>query len=203
MATERFEARTAPAGLALVQDLVNTHAVERDSPDLLTDHASAQRWLLAAGGQWARDRGLEPHDLNLTLSETDLPALRNLRALVQQMLATPADRRTADIADSPVAVTRRVQVDLVSDDEGRVGMVPTGTGRSWLESAVWAEILLARYTGAWPRLKVCREPGCQSAFYDASRNSSGVWHNVRTCGNTANLRASRTRKKARATAERG
>jgi predicted RNA-binding Zn ribbon-like protein len=197
-ATQRYRARAAPGGLALVQDLVNTHAVVRGGPDLLTDRASAQQWLQAATRQWARGRGLEPPDL--TLSETDLRALRDLRAIVQEMLAVPAGQRAAGQAGAPAGVQQRAQVDLASDDEGRVVMVPAGTGGSWLESAVWSEILLAQQAGAWSRLKLCREPGCRSAFYDTSRNGAGVWHNVRTCGNIANLRTSRTRKKARTTA---
>jgi predicted RNA-binding Zn ribbon-like protein len=45
-------------------------------------------------------------------------------------------------------------------------------------------------------LKVCRNPRCRVAFYDRSRNNSGVWHDVRTCGNAANLRAHRERQRA-------
>jgi predicted RNA-binding Zn ribbon-like protein len=194
IATERFEARTAPAGLALVQDLVNTHAVERDGEDLLAEHATAERWLEEAGRQWAHDRGLEPADL--TLPEAELEALRNLRASVQEMLAIPPDQRPADADGASSAITERALVQLVTDELDRVAMVPVGTGASWIASAIWSEILLAQRTGAWFRIKLCREPGCLSAFYDASRNGSGVWHNVRTCGNIANLRASRTRKKA-------
>lgn len=199
MATGRFEARTAPAGLALVQDLVNTHAVERDGADLLAGHATAQQWLQEASRQWAYDRGLEPADL--TLPETDLEALRNLRASVQELLSIPPDRRPAGPAGPPSAVTQRAQVYLVTDELEQVAMIPVGTGASWLASAIWSEILLAQRTGTWSRLKLCREPGCLSAFYDASRNGSGVWHNVRSCGNIANLRASRTRKKTYTTAE--
>jgi predicted RNA-binding Zn ribbon-like protein len=197
-ATERYGARTAPAGLALVQDLVNTHAVERDGSDLLTSHASAQRWLRAATGQWASDRRVKPSDSDL--SETDLQKLRDLRTTAQEMLAVPADQRPASMGGEPPGTERRTQVALVSDDEGRIAMVPFGTGASWLESAVWSEILLAQQTGAWSRLKLCREPGCRSAFYDTSRNGSGVWHNVRSCGNIANLHTSRARKKTRTAA---
>jgi predicted RNA-binding Zn ribbon-like protein len=46
------------------------------------------------------------------------------------------------------------------------------------------------------RLKLCRNPECAVAFYDRSKNSSAVWHNVKTCGNAANLRASRARRRA-------
>jgi predicted RNA-binding Zn ribbon-like protein len=193
MATERFGAHIAPAGLALVQELVNTHAVARDGADLLADHTSARQWLRGAADQWARVRGLEPP--GLSLSRTDLPALRELRAAVQEMLEVPPGQRAAGPSGGTAAITPRAQAQLVSDGRGRVAMVPLGTGGSWLASAVWSEILLAQHSGAWSHIKLCREPGCRSAFYDASRNGSGSWHNVRTCGNIANLRASRARKK--------
>ena len=102
----------------------------------------------------------------------------------------------------PGAVTHRAQVYLVTDEQDRVAMVPVGACAGWLASVIWSEILLAQRTGTWSRLKLCREPGCVSAFYDASRNGSGVWHNVRSCGNVANLRASRARKKKHTAADR-
>jgi len=217
MATERFAARIAPRGLALVQDLVNTHATARGGQDLLIDRASAQEWLSGAARQWAQGRGLELPDLSL--SEADVETLRDLRASVQEMCAQFPSLRPAGPGGepgpggqsgpggppgpggTPVGVQKRAQVSLVSDDDGRVGIAPTGTGSSWLESAVWSEILLAQQSGEWSRLKLCREPGCRSAFYDTSRNGSGAWHNVRTCGNITNLRASRNRKKTRTTTE--
>ena len=73
--------------------------------------------------------------------------------------------------------------------------MPQGSPGEWLESAIWAQVLLAQADGTWPRLKLCRREACGSAFYDLSRNNSGVWHDVRTCGNVVNLRASRLRKK--------
>ena len=196
MATERFGAHTAPDGLALVQELVNTHAVARDGTDLLADHVTAQQWLRGAAGQWASVRGLEPPELSL--SRTDLHALRELRAVVQEMLAIPPGQRPAGPFSGMETVTQRAQAQLVSDRRGQVTMVPLGTGSSWLASAVWSEILLAQHSSAWSRIKLCREPGCRTAFYDASRNGSGTWHNVRTCGNITNLRASRARKKTQA-----
>ena len=45
-------------------------------------------------------------------------------------------------------------------------------------------------------MKVCRNPECEVAFWDSSRNTSGVWHDGRTCGNVANLRESRARRSA-------
>ena len=197
MATERFGAHAAPRGLALVQELVNTHAVATGDPDLLDEQATAQRWLQQAARGWGR-----AHDLDApgaAVPAGDLPALRELRAVVQEMLAVPPGQRPAGPFRGGDGVTPRAQARLVTDREGQVGMVPadTGSGADWLASAVWAEILLAQRDGTWSRVKLCREPGCRTAFYDASRNGSGVWHNVRTCGNVTNLRASRARRKAR------
>ncbi|WP_230981726.1 CGNR zinc finger domain-containing protein [Mycobacterium malmoense] len=46
-------------------------------------------------------------------------------------------------------------------------------------------------------MKRCRNHRCASTFYDRSKNNSGVWHSVKTCGNAANLRASRARRRER------
>jgi predicted RNA-binding Zn ribbon-like protein len=193
MATERFGARSAPNGLALAQDLVNTHAVARGGEDLLADPVTAEQWLEAVADQWAHHHGLQPPELSL--STVDLRVLRELRTVVQDMLAVPSDQRDIDPIHAQDAVQPRAPAQLASDERGRVGLLPVGTGDGWFASAVWSEILLAQLNGAWPRLKLCREPGCRSAFYDASRNGSAVWHNVRTCGNITNLRASRARRK--------
>lgn len=201
MATERFGAHTAPEGLALVQELANTHAVARDGVDLLANQVSAEQWLREAAGQWGRARGLDPP--GLPLSSHELQALRELRAVVRDMLAIPPAERPGDPPPGEYTVAERAQARLVTDRQGRVALLPLGTGVGWLASAIWSEVLFAQRSGAWSRLKLCREPGCRTAFYDASRNSSGAWHNVRACGNVTNLRASRARRKAGAQARPG
>ena len=81
------------------------------------------------------------------------------------------------------------------DAAGWVRVVPTGRGTRWFASALWAEALQAQQAGVWPRLKLCHNAACRAAFFDTSRNNSGVWHDVSTCGNTANLRAFRERRR--------
>jgi predicted RNA-binding Zn ribbon-like protein len=48
--------------------------------------------------------------------------------------------------------------------------------------------------GTWRRLKACSAETCQWAFYDGSRNRSGVWCTMQTCGNRAKARSFRQRK---------
>ncbi|MEV8390134.1 MULTISPECIES: CGNR zinc finger domain-containing protein [unclassified Streptomyces] len=208
-ASERYRVRQAPAGLALVQELINTRAIKEYAPDLLADHGAAERWLTGAAGEWARIHDLDSPDC--ALSPSDPRALRDLRESFERLIATaPASgtdpgvgttpRPGSDTTPRPVS-ERGVAVRLAPDEQGQVRLLPVGRGRGWLESALWSETLLAQRAGTWPRLKICRNSECGSAFYDTSRNNSGVWHDVRICGNAANLRASRQRKRIRAAAE--
>ncbi|WP_187976558.1 CGNR zinc finger domain-containing protein [Mycetocola sp. JXN-3] len=111
--------------------------------------------------------------------------------------STPAVDASADPAPAP-AGNPPATITLGLRPDGTVAPTPAGTG--W--DAALAEVLLWVYRsqleGTWPRLKVCRNPECGVAFYDRSRNSSGVWHDALVCGNVANLRASRARKRERA-----
>jgi predicted RNA-binding Zn ribbon-like protein len=69
-----------------------------------------------------------------------------------------------------------------------------------MASILWSEILLSQQHDTWRRIKTCRNHQCGSTFYDRSKNNSGVWCHVKTCGNAANLRASRARRRERETA---
>ncbi|MFC3737881.1 CGNR zinc finger domain-containing protein [Paractinoplanes deccanensis] len=104
--------------------------------------------------------------------------------------------RTPDLLDAPALASASAR--LVLDPGGGVRL-DDGSGDI---AAHAGRILLAvhdaQLTGAWQRMKLCRNPECEVAFWDSSRNTSGVWHDVRTCGNVANLRKSRARRAARA-----
>ena len=188
-ASARHGVREAPAGLALLQDLLNTRASMSYAPDLLGTPDDAQRWLTDALGTWSRVAGL-PAPVIL-LSSTDMRSLRRLRTTFEGVILAGGRNPEPDGALPPADVP----VSLVPDADGWVRMVPSGRGTRWLASALWAEALLAQQAGLWPRLKLCHNVDCRAAFFDTSRNNSGVWHDVSTCGNTANLRAFRERKR--------
>ena len=184
-ASSRFGLRAAPAGIELVQELLNTRGNRKYGiPDLLADPGAATAWARQAVEQWARNRSGAAPVIEMTAA--DLPELRALRARFERM----AGHHDAG-PSAPVSAT------VVPGADGTVELVPAGTGWHWLASALWIETFRAQQAGTWPRLKVCRNPDCASAFYDTSRNNSGVWDNVKTCGNAANLRASRERRRAR------
>ncbi|WP_305787818.1 CGNR zinc finger domain-containing protein [Symbioplanes lichenis] len=188
-ASARHGVREAPAGLALVQDLLNTRATMAYAPDLLATPDDAQRWLTDALAAWSRVAAL-PAPV-LLLSSADLRSVRRLRTTFEGVILAGGRTAGQDGALPPADVP----VTLVPDAAGWVRIIPAGRGTRWLASALWAETLVAQQAGLWPRLKLCHNVECRAAFFDTSRNNSGVWHDVSTCGNTANLRAFRERRR--------
>lgn len=188
-ASERLGVTPAPDGLAAVQDFINTGAA--DLPDLLADLPSAQRWF---GSILAGRAGDDPPP-RVDFTERDLRRLVDLRSRLREAL------RDRDREPSGWIVPTGVAVDLRQAADGTVVTRPRGTGWRLVASLLLTESLLAQQKNLWPRLKICRNPVCNTAFYDRSRNNIGVWHDVLVCGNAINLRASRARRRAAATAE--
>ncbi|MCT9931479.1 CGNR zinc finger domain-containing protein [Planotetraspora sp. A-T 1434] len=195
VATERFGMDSAPGGLALVQDLLNTIGVGGPShPDLLREVRTAQEWLNAALERWAETTAADPPP-DSTLTERDLPRLRELRDRLRAGLdplnpQSPFEPGSTRADPEP---TGSLRLALASD--GRVEVRPEGRGARWITSALLGEMYDAQRNDTWRRLKICRYEKCAVAFYDRSRNNSGVWHDVRICGNAVNLRASRARRR--------
>ena len=184
-ASHRYQKTPAPGSLGLVQDFLNTIGIGSYGPDLLSDVALAQDWLGNAASMWSEVRGadVQPPDLD----DADLAKLRALRDTIANMVAGESVTASGRLASASFAVT----------ESGEVRLEPTGSGWRWLASALWAEVLLSQQAGTWRRLKSCHNHQCGSTFYDRSKNNSGVWCDVKTCGNAANLRASRARRRER------
>jgi CGNR zinc finger protein len=184
-ASQRYGLAPAPAGLGLVQDFLNTIGIH-DYPDLLATTTRADAWAANALGAWSAVRGIDAQPPSLT--EADLARLRSLRGTIAKLVTgEPMEGRG----------TGAVCASFALSDAGDVRLEPSGAGWRWLASALWGEILLGQQDGTWRRLKQCHNHRCRSTFYDRSKNNSGVWHSVKTCGNAANLRASRARRRER------
>jgi predicted RNA-binding Zn ribbon-like protein len=170
----------------LVQDFLNTVTIGEYGPDLLADSASAGAWAAGAVRTWSALRGLDVQAP--ALSDADASKLRALRDTIAKLVVgePPTGRGTVAVSAS-----------LALSETGDVWLQPAGSGWRWLASALWGEILLSQRDGTWRRIKRCHNPDCASTFYDRSKNNSGVWHDVKTCGNAANLRASRARRRKR------
>jgi hypothetical protein len=185
-ASQRYKLAPAPGGLGLVQDFLNTVGMREHGPDLLGDTVLAGEWAAGAVRAWSAVRGLDVRPPALT--DADVSKLRVLRDTIARLVeeAPPTGRGTGAVSAS-----------LALSQTGEVRLEPAGNGWRWLASALWGEIFLSQHDGTWRRVKRCHRQGCGSTFYDRSKNNSGVWHDVKTCGNAENLRASRARRRER------
>ncbi|TAM72892.1 zf-CGNR multi-domain protein [bacterium] len=59
--------------------------------------------------------------------------------------------------------------------------------------AIMAQAML---DGSWGRFKACRRDGCRWAFFDWTKNQSGVWCSMAACGNREKARRYQARKRA-------
>ncbi|MGY0390632.1 CGNR zinc finger domain-containing protein [Nocardioides sp. WG-D5] len=201
IATTRYGLDVAPDGLALVHDFLNTAAADRPrKADLLSDAELATEWMREALATWAEQWGspvLEGVALD-ELTERDLATLRRARAGLIDTIRTrdfDADAPSHGASAATTLADLDVAVEAGFGPDGTVHFKPKGRGWKLLLGPVALEIRRAQDAGAWARLKTCKNNYCRGAFYDRSRNNSGVWHDVRTCGNAANLRASRERRR--------
>jgi predicted RNA-binding Zn ribbon-like protein len=197
-ATSRYGLAPAPGALGLAQDLLNT-APAGHKPDLLADLPSARTWVSEATAQWSAATGLPAPEV--VLDAGDLHLLRAFRDDLREVIAGEHDRApdTGPAAPdtrpaAPVLYTAAAALQLGAD--GSVRLHPQETGPQALVMLVLAALFEDQQAGTGRRLKTCRNPRCQVAFYDRSRNASGVWHSVRVCGNAINLRAHRERRRS-------
>jgi predicted RNA-binding Zn ribbon-like protein len=179
---------SAPGSLELVRSFVNSVDLERPSVlDAFSSVDTARVWLVEAG-------------LGGELHEAELSGLRALReTLRMELLAHNGDgsntKSWLELARSLEGVALHVL--LASDGSVRLEPRPGDPGLQ-LRDSLAAAIYDAVRDGSWARLKACRKHSCRYAFYDRSKNGSGAWCNMDTCGNRvkAERRRARERKAA-------
>lgn len=187
-ATVRYDMESAPDGLALVQDLMNTVSAGKPrTTDLLADLGDAQAWLDRALAQWSEATGGTSPLVQLEARDQE-----ELRAF-RDDLRRAAGQGSGDLL-SPLY---SAAVSLQLGGDGQVRLEPRGSGWRRVAAIVLIEIFQGQEAGLWQRLKQCRNDRCGTVFFDRSRNNSGVWCDVKSCGNAANLRAYRARQRAR------
>jgi predicted RNA-binding Zn ribbon-like protein len=191
-ATERFALKAAPHAVGLIQDFLMTGDAEGRlrEPDLLANLDDARQWLAVARATWSADTRLPAPELDL--DDKDLAPLRKVRDALFAEVSNRSHGRPVDLS-SLASHAASANIEMAKD--GTVSLL--ARGRGWRKVLSWLllEVYRSQQDNTWQRLKACKNTKCRGVFYDASRNNSGAWHDVRTCGNVANLRASRARKR--------
>jgi predicted RNA-binding Zn ribbon-like protein len=174
----------AAGSLRLVQALVNTVAVEAGR-DLISTHADAARWLVAAG--------LLPPGSDLTSAEHH--ALVELREATRGVLWAHTERQDDPAAASRLAMAMvSCRLALAVDPAGGARLVSADHDPfTRVVGSVAIAIAQAAVAGTWERLKSCPGHRCGWAFYDRSASGRSRWCSMQVCGARSKMRAYRDR----------
>jgi len=176
----------APGQLGLVQSFLNTYDLQ-SGRDLLTERASAKRWLVE---QKLASPGTEYDDSDLRRL---IEVRRSLGELVSANGGAGIQRRAVTTLNE---AARRVRLGVRLHPVDGYRLVAEGVGVDRPIGELLMSVTGAMAAGNWNRLKVCANEACQRAFYDSSRNRSGRWCSMATCGNRMKGRAYRQRHSA-------
>ncbi len=180
--------KRAPEPLRLVQQFVNSAEPDEDLDEMTTP---------AELGAWLASRDMA--DADSEVSDGDLRRALDVREGLRAVLFTHNDGERdpdaiARLERAAGAAALRASFPL----EGDPGLVPARDGVNGALARLLAIVAEASADGSWRRLKACADPTCRWAFYDHSRNRSGRWCSMATCGNQHKARNFRERSKASA-----
>jgi predicted RNA-binding Zn ribbon-like protein len=118
-----------------------------------------------------------------------------LRAVMQANNGAPLDAAAIDVLNRAAA---RAKVVAAFDDNASWSVEPTAGGVDRAFGQMLAAVFRAMSDGSWERVKACGNPDCRWSFYDGSKNHSGRWCDMASCGNRMKARAFRERARAAA-----
>lgn len=179
----RDDVTPAPEDLEALRSFLSLHDHAAGDPSSLPPNADSLRWWLAANG-FVRDRE--------EVSEEEATwALEVRAALVSRVRQAAGEGRDGAPTEVLDRAARRAGVRpcFGCDEPIRVDAegVPGAIGR------LLGAAFLAEVDGRWERFRICGDPSCSTVFYDRSRNHSGKWCSMATCGNRNKVRAFRER----------
>ena len=115
---------------------------------------------------------------------------RSLHELVASNGGAGLQRRAVTTLNE---AARRVRLGVRLHPVDGYRLVAEGVGVDRPIGELLMSVTAAMAAGNWNRLKVCANDACQRTFYDSSRNRSGRWCSMATCGNRMKGRAYRQR----------
>lgn len=184
MVAEAAPSKRAPEPLRIVQQFVNSADLE-EGEEQLGNPAELARWL--------RERDLLP--ARGTVSAADhrraLDVREGLRALLFAHSGGQPDPPAMERLER-AAAQAGLRVSFRAGDAAE--LVPACGGVSGALARLLGIVAASATDGTWQRLKACADPGCKWAFYDHSKNRSGRWCSMASCGNQEKARSYRARR---------
>ncbi len=175
--------KPVPAELETLRTFINSASPE-ESLDLLAGPDALEEWCAKSG-------------LCADAPPQDLTRLRSFREALRGVLEVNAGTREASSAWASVEpFARGASYGIRIDVSGSPALEPAGHGAERTIAALLAIVYDAMRRGYWPRLKACRKESCRWAYYDRSKNGSGVWCDMAVCGNRMKAKRRRNRAKS-------
>ncbi|HEU4354221.1 MAG TPA: CGNR zinc finger domain-containing protein [Actinomycetota bacterium] len=179
-------APSAPGDLEILQRFLNLHEHAPDGRTLDPPLEMIRTFLV--------ERRLLTREQRFTEAdrETYLELRRALRALI-------GVRDGESLAEADAAVIDRLGQEAGLHPhfraERRPTLEPRGRGVAAAFGRVVAIAFVGSFDGSLAHMKLCASEDCRAAFYDRSKNRSGRWCSMETCGNRAKVRAWRERQR--------
>jgi predicted RNA-binding Zn ribbon-like protein len=176
----------APGELELLQRFTNLHEHEPDGLHVDPPLEMIRSFLVG--------RGLLREDERFT--EADRETYLRLRDAIRALILSEGG--------GPIPPAEASTLDEISVSAGlhphfHAGHTPTLEPRGQSVVAAFGGIVaiafVSTFDGTFDHLKLCADENCRSVFYDRSKNHSGRWCSMSSCGNRAKVRAWRERQR--------
>ncbi len=178
----------APGDLELVRSFLSLHDHEPGNPDGLPPSLESVRWWLASQGLIGTDA--EVPDGELRWARRVMAALTSK---VRENMGDPPDVDAIALLNTAAEETG-LRLCFGCPDDAPIHVESAGTRGA--VGRILGTAFLAELDGRWERFRICNDPGCSAVFYDRSRNRTGKWCSMTSCGNRAKVRAFRERQAA-------
>jgi predicted RNA-binding Zn ribbon-like protein len=164
-------------------DFVNTREQDTDYVDECLDSPAALESFLADHG--FGQVSVKPADLRRAIDVRE--------ALREMMRANNGEPLRPDVVERLNRAVARAKVVAAFDDNESWRVEPAADGVDRALGTMLASVFRSMSDGSWSRVKACGNPDCGWAFYDGSKNHSGRWCDMASCGNRMKARAFRER----------
>jgi predicted RNA-binding Zn ribbon-like protein len=179
---------TAPAegALEVLQRFVNLHEHAPDTSREISASTEMFRTFLV-------DRGLLGTQERFGDAERET-AIALSEAMHARVRANMGEVPSAEHVDRIDRIAQAAGLHPHFRPEGPV-LVPEADGVKGAFGRLVAIAFHAELDGRWDHLKECADQDCHAVFFDRSKNHSGRWCSMQSCGNRNKVRAWRERQK--------
>ena len=176
----------APGKLELVREFINTAELDHDR-DQFGAPAGLRAWL--SGKQLISSKVL--------IGEADRERAVEFREALRDLLTGHTAGKVGPAATKRFdAVVASIPMRLRVDETGWVRVDAAGDAFEGALGELLAITHAAMEDDSWQRMKACADDTCRWAFFDRSKNRSGQWCDMSTCGNRNKVSAYRKRQAA-------